>query len=763
MTTPQPAAGALRELLARRIVVLDGAMGTMIQRYGLVEADYRGERYRDHPRPLLNLNDVLVVTRPEVVLEVHRAYLDAGADIIETNSFTATSIALADYGLEGAALELNREAARLARRAVEAFEADHPGERRFVAGSIGPTNKSASVVVDVKDPARRAVTFEELRAAYAEQARGLIEGGADLLLPETTFDTLNLKAALVAIAEVQEALGTDLPVLASITITDASGRTLSGQTVEACWHSISHAPLLAVLVNCALGPKQMRPFVTELARLAPVAVGCYPNAGLPNELGEFDEGPEDVAAVLGDLAREGMLNLVGGCCGTTPDHVRAIAAAVKGVAPRTPPPPPDLLTVSGLEPYTFRPDGTFTLIGERTNVTGSKKFMRLIKDGSFEAAVEVARQQVEGGANVLDVNMDEGLLDSVAAMRRFLDQIGAEPDIARLPVMVDSSDWQVLEAGLKCLQGKGIVNSISLKDGEEVFLQRARTIRRYGAAMVVMGFDETGQATTVEHRVRIAERAYRLLTEKAGVPPQDIIFDPNILAIATGIEEHDSYAVDFIEAVREVKRRLPGIKVSGGLSNVSFAYRGQDPVREAMHAVFLYHAIKAGLDMAIVNAGQLAVYEEIEPTLRGLVEDVVLNRRPDATERLTEHAQRLGKEGKRREQDLAWREQPLEKRLAHALLHGIVEFIQPDVEEALRAYPAPLQIIEGPLMAGMNVVGDLFGAGKMFLPQVVKSARVMQKAVALIEPHLEKAGGKGRGKVLLATVKGDVHDIGKNI
>ncbi|MCO5172548.1 MAG: methionine synthase [Planctomycetes bacterium] len=763
MTTPRPAAGALRELLARRIVVLDGAMGTMIQRHGLQEADYRGERYRDHPRPLLNLNDVLVVTRPEVVLEVHREYLEAGADIIETNTFTATSIALADYGLEGAALELNREAARLARQAVDAFEAAHPGERRFVAGSIGPTNKSASVVVDVKDPARRAVTFEELRAAYAEQARGLIEGGVDLLLPETTFDTLNLKAALVAIAEVQEALGADLPVMASITITDASGRTLSGQTVEACWHSISHAPLLAVLVNCALGPKQMRPFVTELARLAPVAVGCYPNAGLPNELGEFDEGPEDVAAVLGDLAREGMLNLVGGCCGTTPDHVRAIAAAVKGVAPRTPPPAADLLTVSGLEPYTFRPDGTFTLIGERTNVTGSKRFMRLIKEGDFEAAVEVARQQVEGGANVLDVNMDEGLLDSVAAMRRFLDQIGAEPDVARLPVMVDSSDWQVLEAGLKCLQGKGIVNSISLKDGEEVFLQRAKTIRRYGAAMVVMGFDETGQATTVEHRVRIAERAYRLLTERAGVPPQDIIYDPNILAIATGIEEHDSYAVDFIEAVREVKRRLPGIKVSGGLSNVSFAYRGQDPVREAMHAVFLYHAIRAGLDMAIVNAGQLAVYEEIEPALRELVEDVVLNRRPDATERLTEHAQRLGKEGKRREQDLAWRDQPLEKRLAHALLHGIVEFVQPDVEEALRAYAEPLQIIEGPLMAGMNVVGDLFGAGKMFLPQVVKSARVMQKAVALIEPHLEKAGGKGRGKVLLATVKGDVHDIGKNI
>jgi 5-methyltetrahydrofolate--homocysteine methyltransferase len=762
MTTPNSSAGGLEALLARRIAILDGAMGTMIQRHGLGEADYRGERYKDHPKPLKNLNDLLVVTRPDVVLGIHREYLEAGADIIETNTFNATPIGLGDYDLGHEARMLNRAAAELARRAVREFEAAHPGERRFVAGSIGPTNKLASIS-SMTDAAARSVTFEELVAGFREAAHGLLDGGVDVLLPETNFDTMNLKAALFAIAAVQEERGTRVPVLASITITDASGRTLSGQTVEAAWHSLSHAPLLGILVNCALGPKQMRPHVMELARVAPVAVGCYPNAGLPNELGEFDESPDDVASVLGELAREGLLNIAGGCCGTTPDYIRAIAAAVKGAPPRTPPPPSDLLTVTGLDPYTFRPDGTFTLIGERTNITGSKKFMRLIKDGDFEGAVAVAKSQVEGGANVIDVNMDEGLLDSVAAMRRFLNQIGAEPDIARLPVMIDSSDWKVLEAGLQHLQGKGIVNSISLKDGEAVFLERARTIRRYGAAMVVMGFDETGQATTVEHRVRIAERAFDLLTKQAGVPPQDIIFDPNILAIATGIEEHDSYAVDFIEATREIKRRLPGVRISGGLSNVSFAFRGQDPVREAMHAVFLYHAIKAGLDMAIVNAGQLAVYEEIEPELRRLVEDVVLNRRKDATERLTEYAQRLGKEGKKREQDLSWRELPLEKRLAHALLNGVVEFIDADVGEALKTYADPLGIIEGPLMAGMNVVGDLFGAGKMFLPQVVKSARVMQKAVALIEPHLEKKGGKGRGKVLLATVKGDVHDIGKNI
>ncbi len=736
-------------------------MGSMIQTWDLDEAGYRGEAYRDHPHSVKNLNDLLCVTRPEIVAEVHRRYLEAGADLIETNTFNATSIALADYGLEDRVFELNVAAARVACAARDAFAQAHPGSRRFVAGAIGPTNKMGSISPDVADPAARAVTFDDLRRAYREQARGLIAGGVDVLLPETTFDTLNLKAALYAISELQEELGTAVPVMASITITDASGRTLSGQTVEACWASIGHHDLLAVLVNCALGPKAMRPHVAELARLAHVAVGCYPNAGLPNELGEYDEGPAEVAGVLAGFARDGLLNLVGGCCGTTPEHVRAIADAVRGLPPRVPPARPDGLVLSGLEPYAFQP-GTFTLIGERTNVTGSKKFMRLIQEGNYEGAIEVARQQVQGGANVLDVNLDEGMLDGPPAMRRFLCQLGAEPDVARLPIMVDSSDWAVLEAGLACLQGRGIVNSISLKDGEETFLARARTIRRHGAAMVVMGFDEEGQAVTAAHKVAIAERAYRLLVERAGVPPDDVIYDPNILAVATGIEEHRPYAVAFFEACRELKRRLPRVRISGGLSNVSFAFRGNDAVREAMHAAFLFHAIRAGLDMAIVNAGQLAVYEEIPAELRELVEDVLLDRRPDATERLVEHAGRIGKGGKKREVDLSWRERPLEERLGHALLHGVVEFVEQDVAEALARYPEPLQIIEGPLMAGLNVVGDLFGAGKMFLPQVVKSARVMQKAVALIEPHMER-GAAGRGKVLLATVKGDVHDIGKNI
>ena len=754
---------ALERLVAERIAIMDGAMGSMLQQEGLDEAGFRGERFRDHPRPLKNMNDLLVLTHPEAVAKVHRAYLDAGADIVETNTFNATSIALADYALEPWVYELNKAAAELARRVCAEHERAHPGQPRFVAGSIGPTNRTASLSPKVGDPAFRAVTFEDLRAAYREQVRGLIDGGVDLLLPETNIDTLNLKACLFAIAELREETGVDVPVMASVTITDQSGRTLSGQTMEAFWTSVRHAGLWAVSINCALGPEQMRPYVEELSRLATVRVACYPNAGLPNEMGGFDATPEDVAGVLREFASLGWLNIAGGCCGTTPAHVAAIARALRGLPPRVPAAPTGLTTYAGMEAYTLRPELSFTMIGERTNVTGSKRFARLIKEDKYEEAVAVAREQVQGGANLIDVNMDEGLLDGPAAMRRFLNQIASEPDVARVPVMIDSSDWRVLEAGLQCLQGKGVVNSISLKEGEADFLAKARAIRRYGAAMVVMGFDESGQATTVEQKVAIAERAYRLLTEQAGVPPEDIVYDPNVLAVATGMDEHKDYARGFIEACREIKRRLPGIRLSGGISNVSFAFRGNDPVREAMHAAFLYHAIQAGLDMGIVNAGQLAVYEDIEPELRERVEDVIWNRRPDATERLIEWGSRVQGKGKERTQDLAWREQPLAKRLAHALLHGLVEFVEQDIAEALRSYPTPLSIIEGPLMDGMNVVGQLFGAGKMFLPQVVKSARVMQKAVAILEPHMEKKAGAGRGKVLMATVKGDVHDIGKNI
>jgi 5-methyltetrahydrofolate--homocysteine methyltransferase len=757
----------LERLLRERILVLDGAMGTMVQSYRLSEDDFRGERFRDHPREIAGCNDALVLTRPDVIEEIHASYLDAGADIVETDTFTATSVSLADYGLERHAHEINEAAARVAVRAARRASERTPDRPRFVAGSIGPTNKTTSLSPDVNDPSFRAIDFEGLAAAYEEQVAGLLAGGVDLLLPETSFDTLNLKAALVAIERAFDRLGRRVPVIASITITDASGRTLSGQTPEAAWVSISHADLLAVGINCALGPAEMRPHVEELARTSHRFVACYPNAGLPNEFGGYDETPERVAAVLGEFARDGLLNLAGGCCGTTAEHVRAIADAVAGVAPRRPPEPVPYTRLAGLEPLTIRPDSNFIMIGERTNVTGSRRFARLVRDGDYEAALAVARQQVEGGANVLDVNMDEGLLDAPAAMTRFLRLAGSDPDIARIPFMVDSSDFAVLEAGLRCMQGKGVVNSISLKEGEDEFLRHARTVRRFGAAVVVMAFDEEGQATTAERRVEILSRAVRLLTERAGFDRSDIVLDPNILTVGTGIEEHAGYAVAYFEAVRRLRETFPDVRISGGVSNVSFAFRGNDVVRDAMHAAFLYHAIRAGMDMGIVNAGQLDVYDDIPPDLLELVEDVLFDRRPDATERLVEHSERVRGAGKKRERDDAWRELDLPERLSHAMVRGISDHVVEDLDEALRRYPGPLEIIEGPLMDGMNVVGDLFGAGKMFLPQVVKSARVMKKAVAHLQPLLERQrstrASAGRERVVLATVKGDVHDIGKNI
>jgi 5-methyltetrahydrofolate--homocysteine methyltransferase len=757
----------LSRLLRERILVLDGAMGTMLQSYRLGEADFRGTRFADHPRDLKGCNDVLVLTRPEAVAEVHGAYLDAGADVIETNTFNAQAVSLADYGLEGFAYEINKAAAEIAVRAAKAAALRDPDKPRFVAGALGPTNRTASLSPDVENPAFRAIDFHALVAAYYDQARGLVDGGVDLLLPETTFDTLNLKAALFAIQQLFEERGRRIPVIASLTITDQSGRTLSGQTLEAAWVSISHAPLLAVGLNCALGATQMTPFLEELQRTAPLPISCYPNAGLPNAFGAYDETPEQMAATMREFAREGWVNIAGGCCGTTPDYIEAIAAAVAGLTPHKPVSPQPFLQLSGLEPLTIRPDSNFIVIGERTNVTGSKRFARLVAAGDLEGALAVARDQVAGGANVLDVNFDEGLLDSEGTMTTFLRLIGSEPSIAKLPIMVDSSKWSVLEAGLVCLQGKGIVNSISLKEGEEVFQRQARTIRRHGAAVVVMAFDEQGQAATAERKIAIAKRAFGILTKEVGFPAQDIVFDPNVLTVATGIEEHDAYALSFIEAVRGIKEACPGAKVSGGISNVSFSFRGNETVREAMHAAFLYHAIRAGLDMGIVNAGQLAVYDDIPKDLLEHVEDVLLNRRPDATERLVTFAATVSGGPRERAVDDAWRKLPVETRLEHALVHGIVDHIEEDTEEARVRYTSPLAVIEGPLMAGMNVVGDLFGAGKMFLPQVVKSARVMKKAVAYLEPYLaaEKArgGASARGRVVLATVKGDVHDIGKNI
>src|SRR5215216_484370 len=746
----------LRDLLDERIVLLDGSYGVLIQKTVRGEEAYRGERFAAHPRDLGGDPDLLNLTQPDVVREIHRSYLDAGAEVITTNTFTATAIGQADYGLEPHAREMSLEGARLARTAVD--EAERPA---WVAGSLGPLNVSLSLSPTVDDPTFRSATFEQVREAYAEQIGALVDGGVDMLLVETIFDTLNAKAALVAAQEIAP----EVPLWISFTAVDRSGRNLSGQTVEAFWASVEHADPLIVGVNCSLGATEMRPFVEDLARVATTYTGCYPNAGLPNQFGEHDEQPGDTSRILGEFARDGLVNVVGGCCGTTTDHIRAIADVSRGLAPRQVPKQQRRPRFSGLEPFEIGPDTGFVMIGERTNVTGSARFRKLIEAGDFQGAVDVALEQVRGGANLLDVNMDADLLDAEWAMTTFLNVIATEPEVARIPIMIDSSRWSALEAGLKCVQGKGVVNSISLKEGEDAFLEQARTIRRYGAGVVVMAFDEEGQADTVERKVAICERAYRLLVDEAAFPSEDIIFDPNVLAIATGIEEHDEYAKNFIEALPLIKERCPGVQTSGGISNLSFSFRGNDVVREAMHAAFLYHAIQAGLDMGIVNAGQLAVYQDIPPDLLEHVEDVIFNRRPDATERLVTLADDYRGEGTRRELDTAWREGPVEKRIEHALVHGIVDHIEEDTEEARQAYQQPLEVIEGPLMNGMQVVGDLFGSGKMFLPQVVKSARAMKRAVAYLEPYMEdeKEGGRAQGKVVLATVKGDVHDIGKNI
>ncbi|HWQ68531.1 MAG TPA: methionine synthase [Patescibacteria group bacterium] len=758
----------LEQILRHRIVILDGAMGTMIQTHNLTEADFRGQRFADHSCDLKGCNDLLSITQPAIIEAIHRQYLEAGADIIETNTFNSTSISMADYRLESLAYDLNVAGASAARKAVEAVMAKDPSRPRFVAGAMGPTNRTASMPSDIQNPAHRAITFDRLVAAYTEQVRGLLDGGVDLLLVETVFDTLNCKAALFAIDQYFEEVSRRVPIMVSVTIADRSGRTLSGQTVEAFWNSIAHMPLFSVGINCAFGAKQMRSYLEELAQIAPVFLSCYPNAGLPNAFGGFDETPAIMAADLADFARSGWLSIVGGCCGSTPAHIKAIAAAVQDYQPRIPPHPEPHTRVSGLEPLTICSDVGFVNIGERTNVAGSAAFARLIRSGEYEAAASIARQQVEGGAQLIDVNMDEGMLDSKKAMVTFLNLIACEPDIARVPTMIDSSDWSVIEAGLKCVQGKPVVNSISLKEGEQAFIQRARLIKRYGAAIVVMAFDERGQADTLPRKIEVCARAYRILTETVGLPPQDIIFDPNVLTVATGLEEHNSYAIDFIEATRWIKANLPHCKVSGGISNVSFSFRGNNPVREAMHSAFLYHAIQAGLDMGIVNAGQLTVYEEIPKELLDLVEDVLLNRRPDATDRLVEYAKTVKAEGRAAVKDEAWRQGTVEERLTHALVKGITDYIESDVEEARQQYDRPLQIIEGPLMAGMNLVGQLFGSGKMFLPQVVKTARVMKKAVAYLLPFIEASrltsdSRHNQRKILLATVKGDVHDIGKNI
>ncbi len=763
---------ALRQAASERILILDGAMGTVIQQHRFDEAAFRGERFKDWPRDLRGNNDLLILTQPDTIRAIHLDYFLAGADIVETNTFSSTTIAQADYGMEALAVEMNREGARLAREAADAAQA-RDGRRRFVAGAIGPTNRTASISPDVNNPGFRAVSFDDLRVAYGDAARGLIEGGADIIIVETIFDTLNAKAALAGIDEVFVELGRTLPVMISGTITDLSGRTLSGQTPTAFWHSVRHATPFTVGLNCALGAREMRAHLAEISRAADTFVCAYPNAGLPNEFGLYDESPEYMAELVGEFADAGLLNVVGGCCGTTPDHIRAIAERVRGVTPRAVPSVEPRLRLSGLEPFTLTDDIRFVNVGERTNVTGSARFRKLIKDGNLSAALDVARDQVANGAQIIDVNMDEGLLDSEKAMVDFLNLVAAEPDIARVPVMVDSSKFTVIEAGLKCVQGKAIVNSISLKEGEAKFIEAARTVRRYGAAVVVMAFDEQGQADTRARKVEICARAYRILTGQVGFPPEDIIFDPNIFAVATGIEEHNNYGVDFIEAVRAIRTTLPHAHVSGGVSNLSFSFRGNEPVREAMHAVFLYHAIQVGMDLGIVNAGQLAVYGEIEPELREACEDVVLNRRADGTERLLALAERFkgGPGQAAKVKDLTWREAPVAKRLEHALVNGITDYVEADTEEARLASSRPLDVIEGPLMAGMNVVGDLFGSGKMFLPQVVKSARVMKQAVAVLLPHMEAekaaGGAAGRrssaGKILMATVKGDVHDIGKNI
>src|SRR4051812_37207570 len=766
----------LHRLLAQRILILDGAMGTMIQSHSLGARDYHGERFHAHGCDQKGNNDLLTLTQPSLIGGIHTSYLEAGADIIETNTFNSTRIAMADYGMQEHVHELNLRGAQLAREAADAFTARTPNKPRFVAGVLGPTNRTASISPDVNDPGARNTHFDELVEAYREATAALIEGGADLLMVETIFDTLNAKAALFAIDEVCQRAGVHLPVMISGTITDRSGRTLSGQTVGAFWNSVAHAEPLSIGLNCALGAKDLRPHIEELAAIADTYTSLHPNAGLPNEMGEYDESPEYMAGMLEEFAQAGFLNIVGGCCGTTPEHIRAIAAAVQGKAPRQIPVAEKKLRLSGLEPLDIGEDSLFVNVGERTNVTGSKAFARLILNASFSEALNVARQQVDNGAQIIDVNMDEAMLDSQAAMVSFLNLIASEPEIARVPVMVDSSKWSVIEAGLKCLQGKGIVNSISMKEGVDEFKRQARLIRRYGAATVVMAFDEQGQADTYQRKIEICQRAYRVLVDEVGFPPEDIIFDPNIFAIATGIEEHDNYAVDFIEATRWIKRNLPGAKVSGGVSNVSFSFRGNEPVREAIHTVFLYHAIQAGMDMGIVNAGMVGVYDNLDPQLRERVEDVVLNRRPDAGERLIEIAEQAKGASRDDSKRNEWRQLEVEKRLAHALVHGINDHIVPDTEEAYQRVLAkggrPLHVIEGPLMDGMNVVGDLFGQGKMFLPQVVKSARVMKQAVAHLIPYIEEekrlheAAGqdvRAKGKIVIATVKGDVHDIGKNI
>ncbi|MGI3164626.1 methionine synthase [Pseudooceanicola sp. 200-1SW] len=781
-----PVFDQIRAAARERILILDGAMGTAIQDLGLAEADFHGHGAgcgcgcalppgAENDRPQKGNNDLLNLTRPEVIEEIHLNYARAGADIVETNTFSSTTIAQADYGMEEQVRALNVVGARLARQAMDRAEAED-GRRRFVAGALGPTNRTASISPDVNDPGYRAVTFDDLRRAYAEQAEALLEGGADLLLIETIFDTLNAKAAIFACEEVFAARGERVPVMLSGTITDLSGRTLSGQTPTAFWHSVRHAEPLSVGLNCALGADAMRPHIAELSGVADTLICAYPNAGLPNEMGAYDQTPEEMAALIGGFARDGLVNIVGGCCGSTYDHIRAVATAVQDCAPRQIPAHRPLMQLSGLEPFTLSKDIPFVNVGERTNVTGSARFRKLITNRDYAAALEVARQQVENGAQIIDINMDEGLIDSKQAMIEFLNLIAAEPDIARVPIMIDSSKWEVIEAGLQCVQGKSVVNSISLKEGEEAFLHHARLCRAYGAAVVVMAFDESGQADTEARKVAICQRAYRILTEEVGFPPEDIIFDPNVFAVATGIEEHDNYGLDFIKATKRITETCPHVHISGGVSNLSFSFRGNEPVREAMHAVFLYHGIQNGMDMGIVNAGQLAVYDQIDARLREACEDVVLNRTPangnSATENLLEIAEEYRGQGgaKGREKDMSWRELPVEKRLEHALVNGITEFIEADTEEARQGAERPLHVIEGPLMAGMNVVGDLFGAGKMFLPQVVKSARVMKQAVAVLLPYMEEekrlTGGDQRqaaGKVLMATVKGDVHDIGKNI
>ena len=770
-----PTADQFRALARERILVLDGAMGTMIQGLQFDEAAFRGERFKDFHRDVKGNNDLLILTQPQAIEDIHFAYLDAGADIVATNTFSSTSIAQADYDMVDLAYELNRDGAKLARNAANRATAKD-GKPRFVAGALGPTNRTASISPDVANPGYRAVTFDDLRIAYSEQINGLLDGGADVLLVETIFDTLNAKAALYAIAEITEERGIHVPVMISGTITDKSGRLLSGQLPEAFWYSVQHANPITIGFNCALGAEDLRAHIADIGRVADALVCAYPNAGLPNEFGQYDESPEYMARLVGEFAQAGLVNVVGGCCGTTPDHIRAIAEACAPHKPRIVPEISPLLRLSGLEPFNLTADIPFVNVGERTNVTGSARFRKLIKEGDYTAALQVARDQVENGAQVIDINMDEGLLDSKQAMIEFLHLVASEPDIARVPVMVDSSKFDVIEAGLKCVQGKPIVNSISMKEGEEKFLHEAGIARRHGAAVVVMAFDEVGQADTYERKIEICKRAYDLLIEKLDFPPQDIIFDPNVFAIATGLEEHNNYGVDFIEATRWIRQNLPHAHISGGVSNLSFSFRGNEPVREAMHSVFLYHAIKAGMDMGIVNAGQMVIYDDIDPELRQVCEDVILNRDPGAPEKLLELAEKFRGQGKQvKEQDLAWREWPVEKRLSHALVNGITEYIDADTEAARITVERPLHVIEGPLMDGMNVVGDLFGAGKMFLPQVVKSARVMKQAVAYLMPFMEEEkarnqaagisgdGRKNAGKIVLATVKGDVHDIGKNI